>query len=233
MRRQRGGRSRTQKGRRPRQINRSRNPNSISIPRMMPGYLGIKPPQAMVRLTYTEPGTLTPGAISGAIRWFSNSLLGTVGGTPAKMAGLETHGRMYNYYRVLRYHGTLTVTNIGAAPMTSYKLEVVADPGATFSSHDIKSGLPKGATHLHAAAGAPSATKTYRFNSKLTSIVGTTAPLTDESYVGNITYGGVTSPNQTNFIGLGVIAFGGLVTAYYELRIHYETLIYDPIAEIV
>jgi len=185
----------------------------------------------LVTMPYTQAGAIVPGGPAGAIRWATNAVDPTNGGSPSPFPGKTALSLLYNYYEAVSYSGTLQMVNTDAVPTNLYFLHQVTDPTTSVTNYEARSGLRFNAASTLGALGSGRDSYTHRFSHRISAIVADSKTQTDRDFSGIFSSGSQTQPTDLTWMGVGAVAYDGAsnIGVSYLLRMKVRFLLTDPV----
>jgi hypothetical protein len=202
-----------------------RSSNSSSM-RFMPAVAG---PRKNVKLRVITTAIISGAAPAIIKRWNPNSAyVPETGGGSGQTPGYADWAALYGYYRVIKYHFTITVINKEAFDVVTYVINSNNDP--TTSNNSTLASNPKAMVRtLSSKGGMDRATFSGGFS--IASIVGSKSVLFDDLYSSLIN----TSPADITWMGVGVQSIGGANLTNgisVTVALEQDTIFYDYLLQI-
>jgi len=196
------------------------------------------PSQDIVRMSYNLDGIQNTGT-TFVKQFFSNSIYNPCVVAPQPtVVNLAVNSMRYNFYRVLAYDFSVSVTNLGADPVDLTLIHTTINPGTSTTAYAEYAEDVRGQIVQIPAAGTsgPSQTRKLRRSFAIGgrgSVVGTSAPLIVESYAGVFGTGLTpTTPSNTSWVSFGLeTVTGGTLNCTFLVKQNMKVLVYDPIPQ--
>jgi len=193
------------------------------------------PPTMRVELPYVEAGSLVPGAPSGAMHWVTNGIDPTNGGTPSPIPANDALARLYSYYKVESYSGSLELSNTTAVALFAYFLHQVSDPGTTIATYQVRSGNRFCSSKTLNPVGSSGVSHVHKFSHTTYQIAKDVHTKTDRDYQGDFVHGSQTNPIDLNWFGFGIQSYNNSTNTgvSYILRLRLVLTLSDPQAVVI
>jgi hypothetical protein len=176
--------------------------------------------EARALLTYRAGGKITnSGAVLAAQRWKTNDAYDVDPIFSATdTSGYSAWAGLYGYFRVLGYLTILEFYNRESFPVTIFIITSNTDPGTVGTDYGAYSTNPYGKSFVLGPNGTTSAFKKVTCKHSIVQVVGSKAPLTDDSFRAPTN----ASPADVTWFGVGIDTVdGSLLTGAgvrYEIR---------------
>lgn len=206
-------------------------PRSVTAPTRLRGrFARIQPREKFVELVLQSFQTISGAVPKLSVRFNPNSAYQPLtSGATASTPGYADWAALYGYYRVLGYKYQVTFCNLQTTMVAVWVVNTNADPTTTFTI-DVASNRMCQVRDLAAKGGMDRTTVSSR-RIPITSIVGSSSPLTDDLYSAVIT----ANPSDVTWMAIGAQSIDGsnLSTGVQaHVRLHQYIQFYDPLPQI-